>query len=62
MANAASTRPVSRARPAECPAMPLSARPTSRHTYAHPPPADADIGKIARRTRVRGVAVGPAVQ
>lgn len=27
-----------------------------------PPPADADIGKIARRTRVRGVAVGPAVQ
>lgn len=34
--NAASTRPASRARPAEWPATPLSARPASRHTYAQP--------------------------
>lgn len=42
-----------------CPCPP--GRPAGTRT-PNPPPADADIGKIARRTRVRGVAVGPAVQ
>ena len=35
-------------------------RQAGRQTHVRPVSADADIGKIARRTRVRGVAVGPA--
>jgi hypothetical protein len=35
-------------------------RQAGQQTHVRPVSADADIGKIARRTRVRGVAVGPA--
>ena len=35
-------------------------RQAGRQAHVRPVSADADIGKIARRTRVRGVAVGPA--
>ena len=38
VANAPGTRPASRARPTEWPAMPLFARSASRHTYVQPPP------------------------
>ena len=37
-------------------------RQVDQQTHVRPVPADADIGKIARRMRVRGVAVEPAVQ
>ena len=35
-------------------------RQAGQQAHVRPASADADIGKIARRTRVRGVAVGPA--
>ena len=37
-------------------------RQTGQQTHVRPASADADRGKIARRTRARGVAVEPAVQ
>ena len=37
-------------------------RQVGRQAHVRPASADADIGKIARQTRVRGVAVEPAVQ
>ena len=47
VANAASTRPASRVRPAEWPAMPLFARSTSRHTYAQPPLTRTSVRALA---------------
>ncbi len=35
-------------------------RQVNQQAHVRPASADADIGKIARRMRVRGVAVGPA--
>ena len=37
-------------------------RQVDQQTHVRPVSADADIGKIARQMRVRGVAVEPAVQ
>ena len=48
-ANAASTRPASLVRPTEWPAMPLSARPASRHAYAQPPPTRTEVRSPAGR-------------
>lgn len=61
VASADGARPASRAHPAEWSAMSLSARPTSRHTYDHPPP-NPHVHQVARQMRVRGVVVELAVQ
>lgn len=51
MANAAMTRPAVRPVSAPWPAMPLFARPMSRHTYAHSPPTRTYVRSLARWAR-----------